>query len=212
MNNLGTIRSELEAALEALLTGPKLPVNEALARLSNVVDLAGDYTLKLEAAGRLAEAATWYKKVAQAFEATAQKMPEEDRQRIASLSSYWLLKAHRVTVEPAPEPPPYIEQRRDPTTDHSSLKIHHQGLKLETDKPGRLTPAKPHQAVDLEKPGGVQVGRGTRVRTSPFPVKARTLLSSEQVEKGTREHQSTRTKRLDLDRDSEDTPAPEKGA
>jgi len=211
MSDLETIRSELEAALEALLTGPKQPVNEALTSLSNIVDLAGDYTLKLETAGRLAEAATWYKKVAKIFEATAQKMPEEDKQRIASLSSYWLLKAQRVTVELAPEPPPYIEQRRDPTTDHSSLKIRRQGLKLETGKPGQLPPVRPHQAVDLEKPGGVQVRRGTRVRTSPLP-KVRTLLSSEQAKKGTAEHQSTRTQRLDFARDLESAPAPEKGA
>lgn len=212
MSDLEKIRSELEATLEALLTSPKLSVNEVLARLSNIVDLAGDYTLKLEASGRLAEAATWYKRVAQAFETAAQKVPAEDGQQIASLSSYWLLKAQRVTVEPAPEPPPYIEQRRDPTTDHSSPKIRRYGLKLETDKPGRRTPVRPQQVVDLKQGGGAQVGRGARVRTSPIPGKVRTLLSSEQVEEEAGEHQSTRTERLDLNRDSEDTPAPEKGA
>ena len=212
MSDLETIRSELETTLEALLTGPKLPVNEALARLSNIVDLAGDYTLKLEAAARFEEAATWYEKVARAFEASAQKMPEEDKQRIASLGSYWLLKAQRVTVEPTPEPPPYVEQRIALATDHSSLKIRRQGLKLESDKPGRLTPVRPRQAVGLEKPGEVQIRRGVRVRTSPLPIKTRTLLSSEQVTRGTADHQSTRTKRLDFDSDSEDTPVPEKGA
>ena len=213
MNDLKATRSELETALEALSASPEPSVNEALARLSNIVDLAGDYTLKLETAGRFEEAATWYEKVANAFEATAQKMPEEeDKQRIASLSSYWLLKAQRAAAEPAPEPPPYIEQRRDPITDRLSPKIHRQGLKLEPDRPGRLTPVRPQQAMGLKRPGGVQVGRGTRIRTSPVP-QVRTLLPSEQqVKRGTAKPQSTRTKRLDFDRDSEYTPAPEKGA
>lgn len=217
MSSLETTRKELRAMLEALSASLELSINEALARMSEIVELAGADTLALEKEGRFAEAATLYGIIAEAFEIAAQKVPEEDRRRVASLGDYWSLKASTAHLsleslaEPVLQPPPYLEQHR-PIADHSSLKIHLHGLELETDKLGRPTPTRSQQAMDLEKLGEVQVGRGARVRVSPLSIRPKTSLFSEHIRRGAAERQSTRTKRLDFDRGSEDTPAPEKGA
>lgn len=218
MSSLETTRKELRSMLEALSASPELSINEALARMSEIVELAGADTLALEKEGRFAEAATLYGMIAEAFEIAARKVPEEGKQRVASLGDYWSLKANTMQVapesvaEPMPQPPPYIQQRRDPTTDRLPLKMRRQGLALKTDEFGASAVISSQQAVDPEKLGEVQVGRGARVRVSPLPIRPQTLLFSEQIKRGTAERQSTRTKRLDFDRDSEDIPTPEKGA
>ena len=184
-SSLEKIRSRLTAMSEALAVIPALSVNEALARMSAFVDeLASVDTLALEREGRFEEAADLYRSIADVFETAAQKVPEEDRQQVASLGDYWSLKAQRAgvtpepTEEPTPQPLPHVEQHREPTIDHPSPKMGRQGLRFTTDKSRLSTAVK--QAVDLMQPGEPQAGFGTKVRTRLPPEQVEGASSKQQ--------------------------------
>jgi len=176
MDGLEMTLSALKAKLEVLSASPQLSVHEALVRMNEVVELVSTETLAvLESEGRFEEAAALYGKVAEAFAIAAQKVPEEDRQRVISWGNYWSLKASTVRLapqlapEPTPSPPPYAEQRRDPVTDRLSTKLQRQDPFSVTRayKPSAIV--RPQEAVDLKMPGEVPTGRGTEVHTPPLP-------------------------------------------
>lgn len=207
MSSLETTRSKLEAIREALLTVSELSVNRALARMSEIVEQAGDDALALEREERFEEAATLYEMVAGAFEIAARKVPEEDRQRIASLGDYWSLKAWRArlapepTAEPTPQPSPYTEQRRAPITDRLSLKMQRQqGFTPATDRPTPSAKVRPQQAMDLKRLDEVQAGRGTEFPTPPRP---------KRLERETEKRRQISHKKPRLDRDLENLLASE---
>jgi len=173
MSDLETTRSKLEAMLEALSAIPELAVNEAMARISEIVELAGANVLALESEGQFEDAATMYEIVAKAFETAAQKVPEEDRQRVVSLGDYWSLKASTVRLtaesetELTPPPPSYAEQRRGRAIDRLALKMQHQGLAPAGDESRPSAVVSLQQAMDLLKADEPEGGRETTVRTAP---------------------------------------------
>ena len=172
MSDLETTRSKLEAMLEALSAMPELVINEAIARISEIVELAGANVLALESEGQFEDAATMYEIVAKAFETAAQKVPEEDRQRVVSLGDYWSLKASTVRLtaesetELTPPPPSYAEQRRGRAIDRLALKMQHRGLAPAGDESRPSAVVSLQQAMDLLK-DELEGGRETTVRTAP---------------------------------------------
>jgi hypothetical protein len=113
MRDMETIRSELIALKVALSVSPGLTFDEALARISETVEKAGESAMALEEKGQTVQAEALYKALAQVFETAAQQVPEEDRQRMAALGNYWSLKVQMargleqsaLTPEPTTEPP-----------------------------------------------------------------------------------------------------------
>jgi hypothetical protein len=172
MSDLETTRSKLEAMLEALSAMPELAVNEAMARISEIVELAGANVLALEGEGQFEDAATVYEIVAKAFETAAQKVPEEDRQRVVWLGGYWSFKAStmRLIAESETEltPPPlsYAEQHRGRAIDRLALKMQHQGLAPAGDESRSSSVVSLQQAMDLLK-DELEGGRETTVRAAP---------------------------------------------
>lgn len=210
MSSLETTRSKLEAVREALLAAPELSVNEALAYMSEIVEQAGDDAMALEREERFKEAATLYEMVTEAFEIAARKVPEADRQRMASLGDYWSLKARRARLtpkpmaEPTPEPLPDTKQRRVPVTDRLSLKMQRQrGFAFAADEPAPSAEVGTQQAIDLKRPGEVQAGRGTEFPTPPHP---------KQFKRETEKRRQLSRKKPRLDRDLGNPEASEKGA
>jgi hypothetical protein len=155
-----------------------LSVSEALAHLSEIVEQGGGDALALEQEGRFQEAAAVYEKVAQAFVEAAQKVPEDDQQRVASLGDYWSLKARRTrltptpaptpTAEPAPQPPRESGQRQDRITDRLSQKIQRKDFELTPDEPKPTTRVRPKQIADVMKPSRAQESPGAKSRPSSY--------------------------------------------
>jgi len=174
MGDLETARGKLETMLEALSAIPELTMDEALARMSEMVKLAGDSAPKLEEDGQFEEAAAIYEIVARAFETAAQKVSEEDRQRMISLVDYWSLKANTVRLiveseaEVTPPSPPYAVPPRAPAVDRISLKIQREGLVPAWDESQSSTVVSPQEVADPLKLGEEPTGREAKVR-APTP-------------------------------------------
>jgi len=157
--DLEMIHSKLKMVQESLLDRPVLSVNEVLALMSEIAEQAGGQALTLESTEQFKEAAALYATITEIFEIAAQKVPKKDRQRIASLANYWLLRARRArltpepTVEPTPGPPQPTGPRREPITDRLSLKLQ-RGRSFApatgiTDEAMSSVKAKPQQSIDL---------------------------------------------------------------
>jgi hypothetical protein len=164
--------NKLETMLITLSSLSALSVSEALAHLSKIVEQGGDDALAFEQQGRFQEAAAVYEKVAQAFVEAAHKVPEDDRQRVASLGDYWSLKARRTrltptpTTEPAPQPPGKSGQRQDHITDRLAQKIQRKDFELIPDEPKPTTRVRPKPIADVMKPSSTQESPGAKVRPS----------------------------------------------
>ncbi len=156
MKDMETIRSELVALKIALSASAELTFDEALARISETAEKAGENALALEEKGQTAQAEVLYEALSQVFETAAQQVPEADRQRMAALGNYWSLKAQmaRLAPEPTTEPPaqpvPRIEFDADWEAPHKPY--------------SRLYPVRPHGRVNFGPDAIRVVGRTGTIR------------------------------------------------
>ncbi|HET90425.1 MAG TPA: hypothetical protein ENN99_06775, partial [Chloroflexi bacterium] len=92
--------------LAALAHSGPLPVEQALGLADEISDLAKQEASSLEMVGQFEDAANLYEQAARAFQIAAEKVPAPDREQVASLAEFWLVKAdmtrYRVHASPSP--------------------------------------------------------------------------------------------------------------